>query len=165
MDQQTSADGAARIAQLVDEENAQLDAIRLGPQRQSMLWRIPIVSLFVVTIIMLCQILDTTGLLPNDSIAAGHAFLNPWFNCGGFLLHSLPNALLFLAFGIPIEFLLGSLNKGVIWLLGYQFSVAFTYLKNGGRFSAPYFAGNGSSIPWSTTPSLAAGVPYSWQSL
>ena len=94
-------------------------------------WRVPIVSLLVVTVIMIFQILDTSGLVSATSRTASHALLAPWFNGGGFYIHTLPNSLFYLTFAIPIELMLGSINKAALWFLGYQFSVAYSCLANG----------------------------------
>ena len=77
--------------------------------------RLPIVSLMVITIILFCQLLDTSGLVSaRDPEVTFNAFASPWFNGAGPLLHMLPNVILFALVTVPTELAVGSLNWGAI---------------------------------------------------
>ena len=105
-------------------------------------WRVPIVSVMVIAAILFCQALDATGVVYATDPVAFHVLTNPWFNNGGFVLHTLPNVVLFALATVPAELAVGSLNCLLPWLMNLYFVVPFTYFRHGGWRGN----GNGSSI-------------------
>ena len=57
---------------------------------------------------------------------------SPWFNCAGFLIHCLPNTLLFAIVTITTELSVGSFNCFLQWLLNMYLHVPNTYFLTGG---------------------------------
>ena len=77
-----------------------------------------------------------------------------WINCGGFVRHYLPNAILYLPVAPWIEWKVGSLNMLALWLVGYFFSMVFAFSTTRGKF---WFAN------YTTDCRLYVLFIYSWQ--
>ena len=95
-------------------------------------WRIPITCFLVIAIILFCQILVSTSVVEYQI----NVFLAPWFNCAGFLIHTLPNIILFALVAIPIELSVGSLNFFLQWFMGLYFVIPYGYFKNGSIYNS-----------------------------
>ena len=115
-------------------------------------WRVPVVSFVVLAVIAAFQILIDNGTLDpkkdkddNDYDYCDDRFLmkpfvSTWYNCGGFLKHTLPNLILFAAVTVPTELMVGSFNCLLQWLLNYYFVVLHTYGNPGcGSSTQVYF--------------------------
>ena len=95
-------------------------------------WRIPINSFLVILIILFCELLVSNHVIEYQT----DVFLAPWFNCAGFLVHTLPNIILFAVVAIPIELSVGSLNFFLQWFMGLYFMIPYGYFKNGSIYKA-----------------------------
>ena len=101
---------------------------------------IPVMSILIITFILVCELLDATGVVSaRYDMITRHPLLLPWFNCGGFKYHTIPNIVFFSLVAIPIELMVGSLNFFLQWLMGLYFVIPYCFTVN-------CYTGNGSSI-------------------
>ena len=101
---------------------------------------IPVISILIITFILVCELLDATGVVSaRYDMITRHPLLLPWFNCGGFKYHTIPNIVFFSLVAIPIELMVGSLNFFLQWLMGLYFVIPYCFTVNCNT-------GNGSSI-------------------
>ena len=116
-------------------ERAQKPEIDFKPEpeveRNAKKITMPVISILIIMIILACELLDATGVVSaRYDMITRHPLLLPWFNCGGFKYHIIPNIIFFSLVAIPIELMVGSLNFFLQWLMGLYFVIPYCYHKN-----------------------------------